>query len=115
MKKLIFVLFLLMTLILIGCSQKLPYATSGEEFKVFYIVPENKDDEHFDRFEWLTDFHEEHSEIGLKVYDLNLTQIEYPSLNATETSYFYMLDRKSIILETSDFDEIKNYLIESTK
>lgn len=112
MKKGTMVLFLFLILI-IGCSQKLPYAVSEEQYKIFYIAPEVKDDNFWDYFQWLTDFHEDKSEVGLLVYDLHLTQQTFPSLNAKEAPYFYILDQKRILIETRDFDEIKDFLIEN--
>ncbi|MCT8139236.1 hypothetical protein H1D32_16920 [Anaerobacillus sp. CMMVII] len=47
------------------------------------------------------------------MYDLHLTQQTYPSLNAKEAPYFYILDQKRILIETTDFDEIKEFLIEN--
>ncbi|GAE37669.1 hypothetical protein JCM9157_4986 [Halalkalibacter akibai JCM 9157] len=115
MKKGTIALFLLLILIAIGCSQKYPYAMSEDRYNIFYIAPEDKDDEHFDYFQWFTDFHEENTEVGLLVYDLHLTQETYPSLKAKEAPYFYVLDKKRILLETTDFEEIRNFLVENIK
>lgn len=111
MKKGARLLFLL--LLLIGCSQNLPYAESEERYRIVYIAPDNKGDEHFEHFQWFTNFHEENTEVGLLVYDLHLTQETYPSLKANEAPYFYVLDQNSILLETTDFEEIRNFLDKS--
>ncbi len=111
MKKGAMVLFLL--LILIGCSQNLPYAESEERYKIFYIAPENKDDEHFEHFQWFTDFHEDKTDVGLLVYDLHLTEETYPSLDTKEAPYFYILDQKKVLFETNDFEEVRKFLEEN--
>jgi hypothetical protein len=108
-------LFLLLILIVIGCSQKFPYAMSDEQYKIFYIAPEDKDDEFFDHFQWVTDFHKDHTKVGLLVYDLHLTQETFPALNANEAPYFYVLNQKRILLETTDFEEIRNFLVENVE
>ncbi|MCT8139235.1 hypothetical protein H1D32_16915 [Anaerobacillus sp. CMMVII] len=52
-------LFLLLIGIGTGCSQKLPYAVSEEQYKIFYIAPEIKDDKFWDYFQWVTEFHQD--------------------------------------------------------
>ncbi|MFN7253531.1 MAG: hypothetical protein ACK4M9_22565 [Anaerobacillus sp.] len=114
MKTRTMVLFFFFFLLLTDCSQKLPYAVSEEQYKIFYIAPpELKDDKFWDYFQWLTDFQEDKSEVGLLVFSLHLTQETYPSLNAKEAPYFYILDQKRILLETTNFEEIKEFLIEN--
>ncbi|MFC4323308.1 hypothetical protein [Litchfieldia salsa] len=114
MKNMIIGLVFITTLAtLISCSKKddIPYALSGEQYKVIYIVPEEGNEE---QLKWLQEFEDEHEGVNLIAFDLELTQKEYPSLEATKSPYIYILGKRNIVFESSNLEDAKRFLIDNT-
>lgn len=106
--------FISLLVALIGCAKKedLPYALSAEQYRIIYVVSEQENKE---QLQWFQEFQNDHKGVNLIAFDLELTQNEYPSLEANEAPYIYILDRKNIVFKGSGFEEAKIYLIDNTK
>ncbi|WP_096156401.1 MULTISPECIES: hypothetical protein [Bacillus] len=110
--KIVCVLIFLLV-ILLGCSKKddLPYALSAEQYRIIYVVPEQGN---VDQLQWFQEFEDKHKGVILIAFSLELTQKEFPSLDATEVPYIYVLSQNAIVIEGSDMEEVKKFLIENT-
>ncbi|WP_096155689.1 cache domain-containing protein [Bacillus sp. FJAT-45066] len=116
-KVLIGFMFIIALVFLFGCSMKndLPYALSAEQFKVVYVVPGIvAEGEHKEQLKWLQDLQDEHKGVVLIAMDLELINKEFPSLNANQSPYFYVLNQDDIVFEGSNFEGAQKYLIENT-
>jgi hypothetical protein len=116
-KVLIPIVTMLIILNLIGCStnEDLPYALPGNHYKIIYVTSDNTlgDEYYGENHEWLMEYGEdEGKEFSIIVNGLKGIQDTAPSLKADQAPYVYILSSKKMVLETSDFEEAKKFLIE---
>jgi hypothetical protein len=121
MKKIIIGLVALFVLInLIGCSKKedLPYALPGNQYKIIYVTSDDVPGDEYNgkNHFWLIEYGEnEGRDFSIIVNGLKGIQDIAPTLKAEQAPFVYILSSEEMVLETSDFEEAKKFLIEIAK